>query len=587
MVWGNGALAPPVPSDTTLEQLQAAQQELDQVILDRVGFRNPQAQLSQLERLTFRTVLESHRGFGKKIEFATASGKYAVWYREFEENGQTVYAFNIQSKTGYGTQSDKLGINIDKLGNVLSVMVNDEKTEPPYDTLIPNRWLETVKEAYRCSLKNSTKYGFTPHGRVNVETVALGIKEIPLYHLEKLSEMIFRARQSMDTPFLSVKFLEADLAQSLGIDIGGLSRTFLNDLFEAVTKNQQYLIFDDINGLCQPVTRAGAGGEIPKLEKEEKERYMEIGRIMMYCYKSKKDPGGFFDQTCLTGEHFHPSLFQAALAMQTDDIYEGHANTDRWVSNPLTIIDLLAKQQDAPAFERECLAYLKIVDPSQDEATVIALKLAERGALTEALWQDDDHDELDLGKITPELVKQAAQNFLFRQFGRQLEPIRAIACGMKQAICQNPGEKDAAWRDLQTTHSAKPAEFGIKIQGIFTRQTLADCFEYIGHDPVVNQKIEWLKAWILDQPRDGHPGTSDDELRGFLKFATGSTSLGVNKKIKVQLGFEHQWILKAHTCTPAIDISFTYKSGKDDSFETFVKMLREHVLPGADHLGFA
>ena len=75
--------------------------------------------------------------------------------------------------------------------------------------------------------------------------------------------------------------------------------------------------------------------------------------------------------------------------------------------------------------------------------------------------------------------------------------------------------------------------FNNNVQGFLDRKKIADQIKepdfwtYDDETKEIEKKLKWLKEWIVD----GENGATEEELKTFLKFLTGCSSLSSNIEI--------------------------------------------------------
>lgn len=100
----------------------------------------------------------------------------------------------------------------------------------------------------------------------------------------------------------------------------------------------------------------------------------------------------------------------------------------------------------------------------------------------------------------------------------QLAPTFAIAKGMKAALV------NVCWDRFREERADQVSD---KIQGVIDRQKIVDIQMPENSTAAINQKVEWLKKWILN------PSTCEADIKDFLKALTGSPSLPLSQKIVI------------------------------------------------------
>jgi hypothetical protein len=556
-------------------------------------------QFSSADLMTFRTALQKTG----QIQIGSNNQYYAVWYNS------NFSAINIQDAANYnaGNQENKLGIIIDPAGKITSLWVNG--TALPNTTLIPEEFSDKVRACFKKALEVSSTYVINTHPSFNIsfakiEVVRRGLNAVQDFHLINLSETLEKGIKSYQDPKFKVGFLRDNLTFDYGIDEGGLSRDYLNDLFEACAENPM-LSMEQVkpSTLWLPKTKAAYEqlNPLPLLDPNEIELYRAIGKIMMYCFNSRTVPG-YWDATCSIGRHFDDALFKAALCLTAEEMDTSFKdlslNTQLKMAKALLAASKEAGNETAEGIFKNRINYLErfsslpnFNNVSDADLTSAALDIFYADCLPDEFGEEDDL-KLDVIKQKPAMFKQALFDSVFfpkndhGQIGAQLAPLHAIAKGMKSfchpgLIAVNP---NVYWNHKFMNKNY--LDFSKKVQGSINRQEIVDNMKLdlnvVGLARIeIEKKVNWLKEWLLDTVN----GASDDELKNFLKFATGTSGLPQGKMLTIQQqAVPYFPVPKAHTCSFAIDISpqpCKYGSHNDYTKENFIKSLKELALPHA------
>jgi hypothetical protein len=498
------------------------------------------------------------------------NNQYKVWYNP--KYGQ----LNIQRQYDWfnGEDENKLGIIISPDGKITSVRVNNE---PQGSLDIPEQWLAPLQACFNKVLDTSSTYQFVEQpgmDKAPIQVMALkrGLREIPEYHLKQFAECIEKAVQSSQDPKITVTFLKDDLSKEVGIDAGGLTRDYIDDLMRGITERAQLPFNTD---LFLPKATAQEKPTDPLIiNAREKEIYRELGIVFMYCYHSEKSEG-IWDRSYSTGRHFDDALFKVAFSL-----------TSKEIDQPFEKL----------SFERQfelCKALVGAYD-KQTSSLQSYNKMLEWIGKDNILGEQDEikvyieHVLPENAVLTNEVMKEALKKVFVEGFTGELAAIHAIAGGMKQVY--HPGsvqqlqKNSTEWDRTAKTHSEKFVEVSNKVQGSINRDDIAKSIE-IRSNLAANQEIfkktTWLKEWITGKNAQGQkvsPQASEEELKNFLKFVTGSTSLPKDKKITV--GKQHDELYpvpKAHTCSFEMELSpqpATYGNDfNDHTKENFIKSL--------------
>lgn len=468
---------------------------------------------------------------------------------------------------------------------VEGIYYNGKKLDSPLS--LPKEFLDLLIHLYIQFLKISSDYNL----HKSLFTIRLyppGLKIIPAYHLEKLIEHI----SNVEIEF-NLYFLEADRGRAKGVDTGGLTRDFFNDLMQAACEKlpfafqrikNLYLYFPaikrDFNDFLRELEKKtfdislklkDMEGKIlfPNLNPAEEKIYYQIGKVFMLCHQSPKDDEGF-----LTGHHFDPAIFKAIHALTPNEI------------------DLPFDQLSWKSLLKMCKA---ISEGSEHKfaATICNILLNENPSLNDLT--NAAHSLLNLDEISDEefnfLIAPNNETFLKNKLLTyvltaessmgilclRLAPIHAIAKGMKSLTLRN----NQTWK--MTILSDKPEDLSDKIQGGMNRKLITESFTYpryfykLPEDSRnrINQQLEWLKGWILNE-------ATDEELKKILKFITGSSSMPYKVKIKV-LAQDQDFFpgIKGHTCSYEIELSpkiCSYGKYSNKNYEAFIETIKDITL---------
>lgn len=520
-----------------------------------------------------------------------------VWY------DPNLNSINIQDLENYdiahSSQDNKLAINFDNTGKITSLWVNG--VQQTKQAKIPEAFVQRLnmccKEMLRICSFYKNDWG-SNGGVLSVKMLRQGLKEVPLFHLKRFCEQVQEHVQvGTLQPQLAVGFLTENLNNAMGMDAGGLSRDYMDDLCTAITQSSHLKFHTiDTTALVIPQTQCDYenGQALPKLSEKEASVYSNLGILFMFCYHSEIQHQ-HWDHTCTTGLYFSEALFKAALCLTAYEIK--NTFTSLSMKTKVKMCKALATAHDDRMFDRwiELLEKNSLLKEELQEAAQIAY---DASFLPEDLATDQGPDEVQVEQH-PERVKQALQDTLFGwkgtygQFGAQLEPIHKIAEGMLSVCCPQNQALEAlnmhstirTWqhhfldRDFQ--------EFSKKVQGSIDREEIVESFALnpdlsVDEVNVIHKKVEWLKEWIQYE-------ASDEEVRKILKFVVGSSCLPKGKKISVikQLPPDIIPVPKSHTCSVQIELA-PVPTGVSDGYndftkEAFIKCLKECALtdPGA------
>jgi hypothetical protein len=531
--------------------LQECQREIEERIKDQIGFHSPKEQpLSAGQLITLQKVLSQA---STKIE-VTHEERVFVLYHSYEGQNNCI---NIQAQDAYNKDvaTGHLQIRTDDDGMIDSVLLNHKRFQKPYDKQVPDRLLPLLKAGYKKALEESSRYTNTPvadpsralwpqpRPMVYINVFRGGLGDVAEHHLLSLQQNL-RDVQSQN-PRLQVTFLREDLRVDFGIDAGGLSRDYLGDIFNGLTTKSS-LYFEEKEGLYIPCLQ----DDMAVLGDEQQQLYEAMGYVLMFCYQSD---GGSSPYAYLTGQYLHPGVIAAAMQLSTQEI--GQSFTKLSDETKLKLIKvLLEKKAINNTVIQHAFDYLSADARTDQEAQNLAQEIDDCVTWGPELLGEDG--EFDIQKVTVSTIEK----YLWLLVAKQLAPIHAIARGMETFL------GTTAW--FAFTEQA-PENVNSKIQGSLNREKIAQQIVNQTPNPIIGQKIEWLKEWIKGD-------ATEKEIKDFIKFATGSSALPSDRQIQVvaQLGPEYVSAAYAHTCFYRLDLCPHYIRGGDNTKENFIKSMQ-------------
>lgn len=554
--------------------------------------------------MTFRAALQRVKhSVDEPIVMMVDGTTYCVWYST-KYNTESI---NIQDYKNWqnGRQLNKMGVIIDDAGRITSLRINN-KPQPEGSTIVPDEFLNRLQVCFKQALQLSSTYTNYDYQHqpdipsIQVQLVRRGLKDIPEFHLQSISNSLLIGMLQVKDPKIKVSFLNDDMTFAEGTDAGGLSRDYMDDLFDGITKSNQ-LSFKTLksSSLALPQTKNPykEGESLPVLNVEEQEVYTNIGKLVMYCYHSEKVPG-HWENTYFLGRHFDDALFKAALSLTAKEIDTPFEKLS--LETKLKIGKALLESQIETGidlkFHHQHLSWLSRYDSLNDTELMEASQ-----AVVYAGYAPDELTEKGEGLVPDiEKIKQDKDSFKkylidlvftpdynYGQLGSQIAPIHAIAQGMK-SFCHPDSDvlNDNNHWDVKIKNE-KYVDFSTKVQGYIDRKEIAsqivmDRSRIGGFQAVseIRKKVDWLKEWLIDEKK----GASDEEVRLLLKFITGCSSFPRGKQITVisQVAKPYIPIPLAHTCSFEIELSpvksFYGLDFKDDSKENFIKSIKEMAL---------
>ncbi len=521
------------------------------------------------------------------------SGKYVVWYNaEFK-------VINIQDSISYfrNINDNKLAIIINKKGKITFLKINNSL---PGSTKVPNDFLPHMQACFKVALEKSSTYTQNPsNDTVSIKVVRKGLKEVPEYHINKLTEIIEKSFQYKKDPKIEMTFLKSNMHGDEGVDRGGLTRDYLSELMEGIIainklnfKKMGLLVIPHAKNECKNLE------PLPFLNDQEKEIYKNLGKLITYCYHSERE--GHFENTYLLGRHFDDSLFNAALCLTAEEIDTPFE--DLTLETKLKMGEALLEARVASGMDMKYYKARLDWIRDFDNLTLQQLKDAAFQVLNAECLPDDFTlnnvgDEADVDRINAN--KDKFKQFLIDSFftpkgqhgqlGAHLAPIHAIAQGMK-SICSPesfPNVNDNAKWNAKFKGQNYVA-FSNKVQGSINREEIANQIKLDVHmtkaaELEISKKAKWLQEWVLD----GVNGASEEDLKNLLKFVTGSSSLAKDAVIQVKSQIKTYKedfipIPRAHTCSFEMELAPVKASYgpeyNDHTKENFIKCLKELAL---------
>jgi hypothetical protein len=476
-------------------------------------------------------------------------------------------------------KKNRIVIGITSEGHISSVHINNVlQTEKP--TKIPEMWAPITRAFFKKALEDSSDY-CTTFGPINISVVRKGLKNIPEYHLSKLTEKLTESIVGYNNQTMRVYFLDNEN----GVDLGGLSRDYLDDLAEGIIMSPAQN-FKMLSGLAIPQAKQNVSPEqLALLDQDESSIYEDLGILMMYCFHSESEDE-HYDTTKLLGHHFDEAIFKGALSLTAEEI-----ETPFDELAPATLLKLshaiLKEKQDSGqdvAYLQQWFSILNEFDNLSDAKLVEAAQtLAFASVLPQKFQVPEQEDTPDMVAIKKNLseFKEFFRCFVFSQetsfgqIGKMLAPIHAIAKGMKSICHRGFGRAENIHHWDTTTRNIDYQAFSEKVQGSLDPSIIARQIHSFSPLDEFNKKVRWLKEWIIEE-------ATQDELKAFLKFSTGTSALLKGKTI----GISHQArpylpVPKAHTCSFTLELApepSQYEFYNDHTKEGFIKTLKELAL---------
>ena len=243
-------------------------------------------------KLIFEYMKEEKRNSDNPLPVKISDSVYVLWVKRVRTapaatavrggvaaEPETKFYLNIQDQTKFDecVQENKLGLEIDEEGRVVSVVTDGKQTPPEeieallYDA--DGMWNIRLTSILRQFL---TDHGFKP---------AKAALQIHLLALQKIPEVVVAKWAKLATKPQRVNFMDDRFAPGPGIDAGGLTKQFFSDLARALFDGRAgRALRVDENG-C-PFVRAGdplsepLAKAVGQLLSEVLKRDLTVGRIL-------------------------------------------------------------------------------------------------------------------------------------------------------------------------------------------------------------------------------------------------------------------------------------------------------------------
>ena len=399
-----------------------------------------------------------------------------------------------------------------------------------------NIWLVVVTHSIFSILDNDETVTINPQYKlechplqIKIEIDRKDLKANPRKHLQHLAEAMQHAHRKALEAYESNPFIKPDrfypqfklsfIAEPVA-DLGGGSREYLDDLFQALSKDPRFQTGED-NVLALPQLSA-------PISPEDQTFFEQLGQVLMaihqipnveYSFNFMDALSGVNNTNYYIGHHFDNALFAGALVLTAEEIDTPYDELP---------IEIKLKMAQALLHEDEhAIVYKNMIRWIQNFASLSARALDE----TDKTLRGFGHNP------TPETRLQLLQKtFLDSPKGDlSLAPLHAIAKGMKSLSFPPNEDRDVNhyWNEVVTQETY--LDFSEKVQGSLDRQEIASCFvldESLSGAPKqhIEERVTWMKEWIEHE-------ATELELKQLLKFQTGSSSCppeGVFIKVHAQ-----------------------------------------------------
>lgn len=406
---------------------------------------------------------------------------------------------------------------------------------------------------------------------VQIRTVKSIIARDASEQVQTLARQLSAVRSDLtiaEQPQLRVVFLTSQLQNALGMDDGGLSREYITNLFEGFWTNLDRKIEVTKRSPTEPqpwfvtpnkvVGDADGNFTLPRLTPGDASRYIAMGNVMKHVYDS---------DGLLTGVHGHDAMFAAILDLTGEEL-DGEPDCEVPLSAQIKILRHLAASDPDGATIRRMLNICSMNPHLLNEQ--------EKGYAWAALEANEYECEMAVVGHEPHWTeaKKCMVSAAIQSFGREVDPIFRIAKGMAEACVVNQpvtsGPMIAQWNYFREHVAARPSLFAQRIQGTLDRDQIANSI--VGYEGAnistphsLASKVRWIKNWIRN------PHTTDDAVKAFLNFTTGSTSLNPQQPPKINPVIGLGARPRAHTCDRFFDLDPAYADSVTSTGEILLR----------------
>ncbi|NGX51282.1 MAG: hypothetical protein K1060chlam2_01147 [Chlamydiae bacterium] len=321
-----------------------------------------------------------------------------------------------------------------------------------------------------------------PHPvHIRLSIIRKDLKEHPVEHLKTISRDVQKKFKKIGKPCQIYLKLAVVYVGEEGVDGGGLTRNFLNSLFNAL-KERQDMFQVNKNRLALPYNQT-----------DDQSSFVEIGRVLMSINHVPPK------NKCYIGQHFDNALFNVIFTLTAQEIDTPYKELS--LNSKLKMAYALYAVDEDAKFMKELLVLIgKDSHLSEEESKTAKalLTYSKSETLRELFFTEYNGDQ-------------------------RLAPIHAIAQGMKEFSLFSADKKSVNryWDNF----SKQPNQswiFNERVQGVLDRKALCKCIRISSQvSAYVRIRANWIKKWIRESPPNG---ATESELRQFLKFITGSTS---------------------------------------------------------------
>lgn len=452
---------------------------------------------------------------------------------------------------------DKLRIYLSAGGEILKVALNGQWQDPEtLDDLLARD--PTHGPHWRAAFA-----GLAEQIAANGTVIAVGgrglnvtyFPDMLAYCPESVVARVVGVRQQLGAAVLrsntmSVKQVDSQNQPTRGMDVGGVTRDFLDTLFRAFTDGTdgRAVKISEIEGCRAPRTRASATTmdkataerlpearwTLPELTDNERAALRDLGTLQMMCFAGGQ----------ITGRAFDDSFFACVAAM-------GHSPEtvlpDASPDNVLRLAQHLAPPDSITQKLFESALHPKAVLPIEVLQHVYAQSMPTDWPM-EPDGSGPNYQAVMMDATLCNAIKAELRQDLYDTYSPLVVAVREVAYAMKGRATQAAHTRFCDMCDRDGIAAASAA-----IQGQpMTHESVLQAILVTGdvqRNPITRTRVEWLKEWI--------GARSPDELEHFVKFVTGSSAIPTGKRLVIeQEEIRDEYRLPvAHTCFCQLNLS--------------------------------
>lgn len=378
------------------------------------------------------------------------------------------------------------------------------------------------------SVEHCSILGFGNSKPIMIMVYKQDLQNRPFYHLERLCQAIKANAQRLQDPRMMVSYLKGEPSTVFtgnlleGSDTGGISRDYLYVLTKAIAiEMPQFFV-------GTPLLRLPY---VDHLSPQMEQFFKNMGILMMYCYRSERQvqtPTETLFISRLIGQYFDPALFNATLCLTAEEIDVAELSLTSKIKMCRALVQSRVDAGEDLNWLFKVLTDMTVILPELNDAEDI-------NQFVESLGIDkaDLSPQKNREKLIEEAIYLCMQNATNMKVEGMLKPMHAIAKGMKE-ICYPGLNWSLNVINIQWNHTYNniPYQtFSDKVQGSRLipefRQLIINNIIYEGDNDKIIADVRRIREWIID------PETSEEDVRMFLKFTTGATTLLEGQTIRV------------------------------------------------------